>query len=377
MSLPSTPSLTLENTANGPVLRVTGQLLTAFLDQVENQFSQLHCDQDALRIDLSGMVAMDTGGAWLIFDLRRRLEAQGTVVHMDGGATDHLALLHTVTAFAPEQEIPEAERHGPKQWLATFGERIVLGFSNATSLVSFFGQTLVAIGGVIIRPWRLRGASLFSHMQDVGLNAVPIIALMGFLIGVVLAFQGATQLQRFGAEVFVVELISISVLRELGILLTAIIVAGRSGSAFTASVGSMKVQQEIDAMRTLGLDPIEVLVVPRVLALLLMLPVLGFVANICGLFGGGLMSWIDLGVSPGMFLTRLHDNTSVNHLIVGMVKTPFFALVIGVVACWQAFKVEGSSTSVGQRTTASVVQGIFLVIALDALFSIFFARMGI
>ena len=200
---------------------------------------------------------------------------------------------------------------------------------------------------------------------------------MGFLIGVVLAFQGATQLKQFGAEIFVVELISISILREMGVLLNAIIVAGRSGSAFTASIGSMKVQEEIDAMRTLGLDPIEVLVVPRVLALLIMLPILGFVADIAGLIGGALMSWIDLGVSPGMFLTRLKENTDVWQLAVGLIKAPFFALVIGVIACWQAMQVRGSSESVGQRTTASGVQSIFMVIAIDALFSIFFSELGV
>ena len=210
-------------------------------------------------------------------------------------------------------------------------------------------------------------------MEEVGFKAIPIVALMGFLIGVVLAFQGATQLKQFGAEIFVVELISISVLRELGILLTAIIVAGRSGSAFTASIGSMKVQEEIDAMRTLGLDPIEVLVIPRVVALLIMLPILGFIADIAALIGGGLMSWIDLGVSPGMFTTRLKENTGIWQFAIGMIKAPFFAVVIGVIACWQAMQVKGSAQSVGQRTTASVVQAIFMVIALDALFSIFFS----
>lgn len=226
-------------------------------------------------------------------------------------------------------------------------------------------------------PWRLRKAALVTHMEETGAKALPIVALMGFLIGVVLAFQGATQLKQFGAEIFVVELISISILRELGILLTAIIVAGRSGSAFTASIGSMKVQEEIDAMRTLGLDPIEVLVIPRVLALLIMLPILGFVADMAGLFGGALMSWIDLGVSPGMFVTRLKENTDVWQLAVGLIKAPFFALVIGVIACWQAMQVKGSAQSVGQRTTASVVQSIFMVIAIDALFSIFFSEIGI
>jgi phospholipid/cholesterol/gamma-HCH transport system permease protein len=214
-------------------------------------------------------------------------------------------------------------------------------------------------------------------MQEVGLNAVPIVALMGFLIGIVLAFQGAVQLRQFGAEIFVVDLIAVSVLRELGILLTAIIVAGRSGSAFTASIGSMKVREEIDAMRTLGLDPIEVLVLPRVLALIIMLPILGLIANIFALLGGGLMSWAELGISPSMFLTRFVENTDVWHLAVGLIKAPFFAFIISIVGCWQAMQVGGSSESVGRRTTQSVVQSIFLVIVADACFSVFFAEIGI
>jgi phospholipid/cholesterol/gamma-HCH transport system permease protein len=230
---------------------------------------------------------------------------------------------------------------------------------------------------MILQPRRLRMPALVSQMQETGLNAVPIVALMGFLIGVVLSFQGAAQLRQFGAEVFVVDLIAISIFRELGILLTAIIVAGRSGSAFTASIGSMKVREEIDAMRTLGLDPIDVLVLPRVLALVIMLPALGFIANIAGIFGGALMSWIELGVSPGMFITRLYENTDVWHLGVGMIKAPFFAVVIGVVACWRAMQVKGSSESVGRQTTSSVVQSIFLVIALDAAFSVFFSEVGV
>ena len=214
-------------------------------------------------------------------------------------------------------------------------------------------------------------------METAGVDALPIISVLSFFIGAVVAFMGANLLETFGASVFTVELVGFAVLREFGVLITAILLAGRSDSAFTAAIGSMKMQQEIDAMQTLGLDPVRVLVVPRVLALLIMLPLLGFVANVFGLFGGALMSWINLGVSPGMFITRLYENTDVSHLLVGMVKAPFFALVIGVVACWQAFQVKSSSTSVGQRTTSSVVQSIFLVIALDALFSIFFAELGI
>ncbi len=357
-------------------VQLSGALLTEFLSEIENDFARVETTAGAALIDLTGLTAIDTGGAWLVSDLRVRMQKAGAQVEITG-ADAHKALIETVTTATPKaDELPEPE-HGRWQWVAEIGKALVAGWNGALSLTSFFGQTLVGLLGAFVRPHKLRWASLFTHMQDTGFNAVPIVGLMGFLIGVVLAFQGAAQLQRFGAEVFVVEMIAIAVLRELGILLTAIIVAGRSGSAFTASVGSMKVQQEIDAMQTLGLDPIRVLVVPRVLALLVMLPLLGFWANLCGLFGGALMSWIDLGVSPGMFVTRMHENINVNHLLVGMVKAPFFALVIGVVACWQAFQVQGSATSVGKRTTASVVQGIFLVIALDALFSIFFAQLGV
>ncbi|MDA5557559.1 ABC transporter permease [Shimia sp. MMG029] len=371
------PDLRVDVTGTETVVHLSGALLTEFLAEMERPFAQVSAEHGTLRLRLGGLTAMDTGGAWMVADLRNRLQSHGVEVVLEGGAEDQMALLRTVSAAMPNDDLGDAPSRSPWDWLEQWGKNLVGGWQSALSLISFLGETLVALTRELARPHKLRWASLVTHMQDTGFNAVPIIGLMGFLIGVVLAFQGATQLQRFGAEVFVVELISISVLRELGILLTAIIVAGRSGSAFTASVGSMKVQQEIDAMQTLGLDPIRVLVVPRVLALLIMLPLLGFVANLFGLLGGGLMSWINLGVSPGMFVTRLYENTDVTHLLVGMVKAPFFALVIGVVACWQAFQVKSSSTSVGQRTTSSVVQGIFLVIALDALFSIFFAGLGI
>ena len=370
------PDLRVEAHSGRAVVQLSGALLTAYLAEIEAVFAQTSPPEKHVQIDLTALSAFDTGGAWLVAQLRRRLQQGGAEVQITGGV-DHLALLEAVTTATPEETPHELPEHGRWEWVANIGRNLVSGWQDALSLVSFLGQTLVGLADIFVRPHKVRWASLVTHMQDVGFNAVPIIALMGFLIGVVLGFQGASQLQQFGAEVFVVELIGISVLRELGILLTAIIVAGRSGSAFTASVGSMKVQQEIDAMQTLGLDPVRVLVVPRVLALLIMLPLLGCVANLFGLFGGALMSWVSLDVNPGMFVTRLHENIAVKHLLVGMIKAPFFALVIGVVACWQAFQVQGSSTSVGKRTTASVVQGIFLVIALDALFSIFCAQLGV
>ena len=223
----------------------------------------------------------------------------------------------------------------------------------------------------------MRWTPLVHHMQATGLDAVPIVSLMAFLIGVVLAFQGAVQLRQFGAEVFVVELIAISILRELGILLTAIIVAGRSGAAFTSAIGSMKMREEIDAMRTLGLDPVEVLVVPRVLALIITLPILGFVADMAGLIGGALMAWVELGVSPGAFRTRLNETVGVWNYAIGLIKAPFFALIIGIVGCHQGFAVEGNAESLGRLTSRSVVISIFSVILADAVFSVFFSLVGV
>ena len=371
------PAINLDNNATGVCIRLSGDLLTQSLETVEAAFRAVKPISGDVVVDLSQIQALDTGGAWLIADLERRLTSNGAQVQIQGAQSAHATLIETVSRNIPKEVGEQEPPGGFVNWVARLGQRTTSGWRDSLSILAFLGLTLHRLARTIVMPWRLRRAALVSQMEQAGFKALPIVSLMGFLIGVVLAFQGATQLKQFGAEIFVVELISISILRELGVLLTAIIVAGRSGSAFTASIGSMKVQEEIDAMRTLGLDPIEVLVVPRVLALLIMLPILGFVADIAGLIGGALMSWIDLGVSPGMFLTRLKENTDVWQLAVGLIKAPFFALVIGVIACWQAMQVRGSSESVGQRTTASVVQSIFMVIAIDALFSIFFSELGV
>ncbi|SDX73012.1 phospholipid/cholesterol/gamma-HCH transport system permease protein [Ruegeria halocynthiae] len=371
------PTITSESDATGVCIRIAGDLRTQSLDHVEEDFAALRPNGQDVVVDMAQVQSLDTGGAWLVANLVQRLGSSGAQVRLEGLDPAHSSLIETVSHNISEMTGDELPPRGFVNWVARIGEKTFGAWQDTLSIVGFLGLTLHRLVRTLIMPWRLRRAALVSQMEQVGFKALPIVSLMGFLIGVVLAFQGATQLKQFGAEIFVVELISISILRELGILLTAIIVAGRSGSAFTASIGSMKVQEEIDAMRTLGLDPIEVLVIPRVLALLIMLPILGFVADMAGLIGGALMSWIDLGVSPGMFLTRLKENTGVAQLAVGMIKAPFFALVIGVIACWQAMQVKGSSESVGQRTTASVVQSIFMVIAIDALFSIFFSELGV
>jgi phospholipid/cholesterol/gamma-HCH transport system permease protein len=244
-------------------------------------------------------------------------------------------------------------------------------------MLNFFGLLLVTIAGLALRPHQWRTTSMVFHMKAVGVDAMPIVGLMSFLIGVVLAYQGASQLQRFGAEVFTVNLIALSVLREIGILMTAILVAGRSGSAFTAAIGSMKLREEIDAMRTLGLDPMEVLVLPRVIALIIMVPILGFIAAMMGLTGGGLVVWLTMGMSPEMYIERLYGAADFWDGAVAFIKAPVFGLMIGMIGCYEGMKVEGSAESVGQRTTASVVESIFTVIVVDAVFSILFVNLGI
>jgi len=332
---------------------------------------------EAQTIDLREVTQLDTAGAWAVVTLERRLQAAGFSPQITGASAVQNDLLAVLRANMPDEigtllpQVTIADR------LEQIGRRTV-GFSREMlTLIAFLGRVVAMIFGLILHPSRIRWTAIVHHMQQTGLNAVPIVALMAFLIGVVLAFQGAAQLRQFGAEVFVVDLIAISILRELGILLTAIIVAGRSGSAFTAAIGSMKMREEIDAMRTLGLDPIEVLVAPRVIALMLMLPVLGVIANFAGLFGGAIMSWIELGVSPGVFQSRLVSNTDVWHFGVGLIKAPFFALIIGIVGCFEGMQVGGDAESLGRLTSTSVVLSIFLVITADAMFSIFFAVMGI
>lgn len=371
------PTLTFDESNDTPELRLAGRLAIEYLEDIEPEFHKISTSAKRLRVDLDELEALDTSGAWLIAVLKVRLEAQGVEVAVVDSSTNRKALIDTVEDALPAEDGIEAPPRGIVPWVAGVGKGTAAMGASAVSLISFLGEVLSRFAYGVVRPRRWRTAALVSQMEETGFHAIPIVMLMSFLIGIVLAFQGASQLRQFGAEVFVVDLIAISILRELGILLTSIIVAGRSGSAFTASIGSMKVREELDAMRTLGLDPIEVLVLPRVIALVIMLPILGFIANISGLFGGALMSWIELGVSPSMFITRLQENTDIWHLAIGMIKAPFFAAIIATVSCWQAMQVQGSADSVGRHTTTSVVQAIFLVIVADAVFSIFFAELGV
>ena len=362
---------------DGPeIMHLSGPLTIRTLSQVENSIAQAakcqHCE-----IDLAQVTRLDTAGAWLLCVTEQRVKADGGTFVLRNASDSAQLLLQNVRKLLPKGTQAQPRPPALRALLDRTGRNVVAGVSFLAGLAGYLGLFLHRMGGIIRRPSRLRVTALFAHAEDVGLRAVPIVALMAFLIGVVLAFQGSAQLQQFGAEVFVVDLIAISILRELGILLTAIIVAGRTASAFTAAIGSMKMREEIDAMQTLGLDPATVLFVPRILALLFMLPVLGLIANLMGLIGGGLMAWIDLGISPSMFRARLLEGTDIAHVFVGMIKAPFFALIIGVVGCYAGMQVRGNAESLGRMTSNAVVTAIFAVIVADALFSIFFAQIGI
>jgi len=329
------------------------------------------------RIDLTAVDALDTAGAWLITRTRLGLTAAGIPAEVAGAGAAYVSLLERVEK-ALQHERPEPPKGNPFiKLLEGLGKAQFDMLAIARNLLSFFGLTLIVFVRVLMNPSRLRFTALVYRMQSTGLNALPIVGLLSFLIGVVVAFQGADQLRQFGAEIFTVNLLGVSILRELGVLITAILIAGRSGSAFTAQIGTMKVNQEVDAMETIGLDPIEILVIPRVLALMITLPLLVFYADIMAMLGGMLMATTALDISVSTFLKQLQSSITFTTFMVGMVKAPVFAFLISLVGCFEGFNVAGSAESVGRQTTTAVVEAIFLVIVFDAAFSIMFSFLGI
>jgi phospholipid/cholesterol/gamma-HCH transport system permease protein len=327
------------------------------------------------QVDGTNLSGLDTAGAMALLLL---LGSPEKLPQLDGFRPADQALLELVLQ---RLRTPAAMRDKRAWGVLPMLERIGRTMANALKqgklVLGFIGQVLQTSAALIIGRRRLRLTAAVHHMETTGLDAVPIVCLLSFLVGAVVAYLGATVLSDFGAQVYTVELVNFSFLREFGVLLTAILVAGRSGSAFTAEIGAMKSGQEIDAIRTLGLDPIELLVLPRILALLLMMPVLSFLATLSGMFGGALVGIIELDISPGLYVSRMQETTELRHLWVGLLKAPVFAFLIAVVGCLEGLKVEGSAASVGQHTTASVVQTIFLVIMVDALFAIFFMKVGL
>lgn len=370
--------LDVSEDASSLLLRPLGDWVVVHSVAIDANLSVLDVySRRSATFDLSHLGRLDTAGAWLIYRTQRALERAGASVTIAGATPAQATLLHAVAKGDEPVAAESISGNVLVNLVVRMGHALDDAWRTTKEIVSFLGLVLETLFRTILNPRRLRVTSTVYHMEQTGLNAVPIVCMITFLIGAVMAYQGAEQLRRFGAEVFAVNLVAAGFLREIGILLTAIMVAGRSGSAFTAQIGSMKLREEIDAMRTMGLDPVEVLVLPRVISLIIMLPVLGFIAAMMGLMGGGLVLWLVLGMSPGMYIERLYDAADFWDGAVAFVKAPFFGLMIGLIGCFEGLKVEGSAESVGQRTTASVVEGIFTVIVLDAIFSILFLRLGI
>ncbi|MEA2782587.1 MAG: phospholipid/cholesterol/gamma-HCH transport system permease protein [Rhodospirillaceae bacterium] len=329
------------------------------------------------RFDLSGLDALDSAGAWLIARTRGQLAAAGLEVSIEGVHPAHQSLLDRVLAVGlPPKPVPQGH-HYLIEIVAGIGSGLIDALRQGRDLLGFFGAVVIGFLRLFVQPRRLRPIALIAHIEQTGLNALPIVGLISFLIGIVIAYQGADQLRQFGAQVFTVNLVGVSVLREMGILLTSIIVAGRTGSAFTAQIGTMQVNEEVDALRTLGLDPLDVLVLPRVLALMIALPLLTFYADITALLGGGVAAVLLLDMTPGQFLTQLHNAVTMTQFLVGLSKAPVFALLIAMVGCFEGLRVTGSAESVGRLTTQAVVESLFLVIVFDALFSILFSYLHI
>jgi phospholipid/cholesterol/gamma-HCH transport system permease protein len=356
------------------VLALSGSWTTRGIGAIERQFESLQLPASATA-DGVAIEALDSAGAWVLQKLLLRLRGEGIVVSLQGLRPEFAKLLEAVAEHLAD---PPAPALGPPPTaLERIGRSAAAGFEQAAALLSFVGECAVALAGSIAHPARFRWRPILYNLRTAGFDALPIVGLLSFLLGIVVAYQGADQLRQYGANIFVADLVGLSMLREFGPLITAIIIAGRSGSAYAAQIGTMAVTEEIDAMRTVGIAPLELLVLPKIIALLLVLPLLTVFADVLGVFGGMIMARAQLGIGFGEFLDRFVKAVSVTAYLIGICKAPVFAGIIAVVGSFQGFRTQGGADSVGRQTTRSVVQAIFLVIVADALFSIAFSALGL
>ena len=350
-------------------LRFSGPLTLSRLGDLPQRLDAL--SGGVAKVDLSGVERMDTVGAWVVHRFARTKD-----VAVEGLSGDNAHLFEQVE----RADVPVATRPAHVSPFARVagevGDATVTAFRTLYGLLGFMGATTLALAAVIRHPSRFRFNATVHRFEVVGVSALGIVGLMSFLIGIVIAQQGAVQLRQFGAEVFTINLIGRITLRELGVLMTAIMVAGRSGSAFAAQLGTMKLTEEIDAMRTIGVSPMEALVLPRTLATIVLMPLLGFYASLVAIIGGGLLCWLNLDIPPVTYVQRIREVVPITDLYVGLVKAPVFGAIIAIAGCFQGMQVEGDAEQVGTRTTSAVVQAIFLVIVLDAFFAVFFTWLG-
>ncbi len=352
----------------GSTYRMAG---TITISRAASTAREIAAEPDPLTIDLSEVKRMDTVGAWLVYRTVRDRKAK-----VVGASPEAKSLLEQVAEADQPVKVHPEERAGFTRVLRELGEWVAEAGVTLVGLLGFFGATLIGIGNVIRRPKRFRVNAVVQRFDVVGVRALGIIGLMSFLIGIVIAQQGSVQLEQFGAEIYTINLIGRITVRELGTLMTAIMVAGRSGSAFAAQIGTMTLTEEIDAMRTIGVSPIEALVIPRLISAVVMMPLLSFWAMFLSLIGGGIFVWLSLSIPPLTYVQRLQEVIPLTDLWIGLIKAPVFGFIIALAGCFQGMLVESNSEEVGTRTTTAVVQSIFLVIVLDAVFAVFFSSLG-
>lgn len=372
-------SIEIQDRGGNPVLTLSGVWSVPTAATLSRQIAALPLPTHGqTTIDLGQVAVMDTSGAWLIHGLMVDLKKKGAVPVLENLKEQHAPLMHLVEgAVAEPDDTIHSKPTSLLRLLEITGEATIAALSKGRELTNFVGMVTISFFRALRNPARLRPISFVNQLELTGLRAIPIIGLLSFLIGVTLAYLMADQFRAYGLDVFTVNVLGIFVLREAGVLITAIVIAGRSGSAFTAEIGTMKVNEELDALRTLGLDPVEVLVLPRVLALVVTLPFLAFWADIMGLLGGGMMTMLVLDMTPLQFVQQLKEAVNLKTFMVGMVKAPVHAYIIAVVGCFEGFKVQRSAESVGKQTTTSVVESIFLVIVATAGFAVMFSVLGI
>ncbi|MFA6972098.1 MAG: MlaE family lipid ABC transporter permease subunit [Gallionella sp.] len=361
--------------ANGLSVRCTGAWIVRGIAQLEQHLTRITWPEAGdLVFDCSDLTALDTSGAWLLQRTVRELEQRGRRITIIGLRPQFVSLLQLVASCTM---MPQSAPAALPNLLTRIGRQSWQVWLNMSGMLAFIGETASILLYSCLQPRRIRWRAILHNLQTAGFEALPIVGLLSLLMGLVIAYQGADQLQRFGANIFIADLVGLSMMRELSPLLTAIIVAGRSGSAYAAEIGTMKVTEEIDALRTIGVGPTELLVLPKLLALIIALPLLTVFADITGVLGGMIMARSKLDVSFDVFINRLGDAVRLSSFLTGVGKAPVFAAIIALVGCYQGFQVTGSADSVGRQTTVSVVQAIFLVILSDALFSIVFNWLNI
>ncbi len=376
------PALDWSQGGDGYVLRIFGDWEVSHVRRIAKEIKKLKCGTAGtgpkdLTIDMAGLSGLDTAGAMLILDMNELLKSKGFAPRIINVREADQILFDLISRHPREKAGDEVKSSMVLDLVRDLGATVVSIGRDFIEITAMIGQVTQSLLGLLIRPWRLRFTSLVHHMEHAGLKAVSIISLICFLIGAVIMQQSVEQLRAYSAEYFSIDMLGILALREVGVLLTSIMIAGRSGAAFTAEIGSMKMREEVDAMRALGISPVETLIVPRVLALVIALPLLTFIGNIMCLAGGALIAYSTMNIDLQSFVERLNDGVDIRHFYVGLIKTPFVALIIGIVGTLEGMRVKGSAESLGTHVRASVVKSIFLVIILDAAFAMALTAIGI